>query len=131
MQSFRGSVYVAIFVDDCSRFKATKLLRKSDATQALKMFCTDFITPQGLRIGAFRTDNGRDFDGRFHRALDKLGITHERTPPTYLSTTAWRNGRWACCARTRSRYCTVLARKSHESSAPSICGPRRSASLPI
>ena len=42
MQSVEGSVYVVIFVDDFSRFKVTKFLRKkSDATDALKSFIAD------------------------------------------------------------------------------------------
>lgn len=82
LESLGGSKYVAIFVDDCTRFKVTKFIEeKSDAVDALKSFIADYITPQGLKIVSVRTDNGGEFEGDFQRHLDALGIRHECTPP--------------------------------------------------
>ena len=57
--SLGGNSYVVIFVDECTRFKVVKFVRKkSDTTAALLSLIADYITPQKLSIKCIRTDNG-------------------------------------------------------------------------
>ena len=80
--SLGGNSYVVIFVDDCTRFKVVKFVRKkSDTTAALLPLIEDYITPQKLSIKCIRTDNGGEFEGESQRELDQSSITHEHTPP--------------------------------------------------
>lgn len=80
--SLGGSNYVMIIVDDHTRLKVVKFLKKeSDATSALRSFIADYITPEKLTIRAIRTDNGGEFEGDIDQVLDELGITHKHTPP--------------------------------------------------
>ena len=80
--SLGGNSYVVIFVDDCTRFKAVKFVKKqSNTTAALLSLIADYITPQKLSIKCIRTDNGGEFEGEFQRELDRRSITHEHTPP--------------------------------------------------
>ena len=80
--SLGGNSYVVIFVDDCTRFKVVKFVKKkSDTTAALSSLVADYITPQKLSIKCVRTDNGDEFEGEFQRELDRRRITHKPTPP--------------------------------------------------
>ncbi|CAM9922437.1 unnamed protein product, partial [Ascophyllum nodosum] len=80
--SLGGNSYVVIFVDDCTRFKVVKFVKKkSNTTAALLSLIADYITPQKLSIKCVRTDNGGEFEGKFQRELDRRSITHEHTPP--------------------------------------------------
>ncbi|CAN0228401.1 unnamed protein product [Ascophyllum nodosum] len=80
--SLGGNNYVVIFVDDYTRFKVVKFVKKkSDTTAALLSMVADYITPQKLSIKCIRTDNGGEFEGEFRRELDRRSITHEHTPP--------------------------------------------------
>ncbi|CAM9877737.1 unnamed protein product, partial [Ascophyllum nodosum] len=80
--SLGGNSYVVIFVDDCTRFKVVKFVKKkSDTTATLLSLIADYITPQKLSIKCIRTDNGGEFEGEFQRELDRRSITHEHTPP--------------------------------------------------
>ena len=80
--SFGGNSYVVIFVDDCTRFKVVKFVKKkSDTTAALLSLIADYIAPQKLSIKYVRTNNGGEFEGEFQRELDRRSITHEHTPP--------------------------------------------------
>ncbi|CAM9397304.1 unnamed protein product, partial [Ascophyllum nodosum] len=80
--SLGGNSYVVIFVDDYTRFKVVKFVKKkSDTTAALLSMVADYITPQKLSIKCIRTDNGGEFEGEFRRELDRRSITHEHTPP--------------------------------------------------
>ncbi|CAM9650472.1 unnamed protein product, partial [Ascophyllum nodosum] len=80
--SLGGNNYVVIFVDDYTRFKVVKVVKKkSDTTAALLSMVADYITPQKLSIKCIRTDNGGEFEGEFRRELDRRSITHEHTPP--------------------------------------------------
>ena len=80
--SLGGNSYVAIFVDDCTRFKVVKFVKKkSGTTAALLSLIADYVTPQKLSIKCVRTDNGGEFEGEFQRELDRRSITHEHTPP--------------------------------------------------
>ena len=80
--SLGGNSYVVIFVDDCTRFKVVKYVRKkSHTTAALLSLIADYITPQKLSIKCVRTDIGGQFEGEFQRELDRRSITHEHTPP--------------------------------------------------
>ena len=80
--SLGGNNYVVIFVDDYTRFKVVKFVKKkSDTTAALLSMVADYITPQKLSIKCIRTDNGGEFEGEFWRELDRRSITHEHTPP--------------------------------------------------
>ena len=72
-----------ICVDDFSRFKIVRFLKKSDAAAALRNIIAEYITPPGLKLGAIRTDEGGEFEGEFQQVLDSLGITHKFTPPDY------------------------------------------------
>ena len=64
--SLGGNSYVVIFVDDCTRFKVVKFVkRKSNTTTALLSLIADYITPQKLPIKCVRTDNGGEFKGEF------------------------------------------------------------------
>ena len=57
--SLGGNSYVVIFVDECTRFKVVKFVKKkSDTTAALLSLIADYITPQKLSIKCIRTDNG-------------------------------------------------------------------------
>ena len=78
--SLGGNSYVVIFVDDCTRFKVVKIVKKkSNTTPALLSLIADCITPQELSIKCVRTDNGSEFEGEFQR--ERRSITHEHTPP--------------------------------------------------
>ncbi|CAN0139877.1 unnamed protein product, partial [Ascophyllum nodosum] len=80
--SLGGNNYVVIFVDDYTRFKVVKFVKKkSDTTAALLSMVADYITPQKLSIKRIRTENGGEFEGEFRRELDRRSITHEHTPP--------------------------------------------------
>ena len=80
--SLGGNSYVVIFVDDCTRFKVVKFVKKeSDTTAALLSLIADYITPQKLSIKCVRTDNRGEFEGELQRELDRRSITHEHTPP--------------------------------------------------
>ena len=69
-------------MDDCTRFKVVKFVKKkSDTTAALLSLVADYITPQKLSIKCVRTDNGGEFEGEFQRELGRRSITHEHTPP--------------------------------------------------
>ena len=77
-----GNSSAVIFVDDCTRFKVVKFVKKkSNTTAALLSVIADYITPQKLSIECVRTDNGDEFGGEFQRELDRRSITHEHTPP--------------------------------------------------
>ena len=78
--SLGGNSYVVIFVDDCTRFKVVKFVKKKSDTTAALLSLTDYNTPQELSIKCVRTDNG-EFEGKFQRELDRRSITHEHTPP--------------------------------------------------
>ena len=73
--------YVVIFVDDCTRSKVVKFVKKSDTTAALLSLIADHITPQKLSIKCVRTDNCGKFEGEIQREQDGRSITHEHTPP--------------------------------------------------
>ena len=80
--SLGGNSYVVIFVDDCTRFKVVKFVKKkSDTTAALLSLIADYIIPQKLSIKCVRTHNDGEFEGEFQRELDRRTITHEHTPP--------------------------------------------------
>ena len=80
--SLDGNSYVVIFVDDCTRFKAVKFVKKkSNTTAALLSLIADNITPQKLSIKCVRTDNGGELKGEFQRELDRRSITDEHTLP--------------------------------------------------
>ena len=80
--SLGGNSYVVIFVDDCTRFKVIKFVKKkSNTTAALLSLIADYITPQKLSIKCVRADNGGEFEGEFQHELDRCSITHEHTPP--------------------------------------------------
>ena len=63
--SLGGNSYVVIFVDNCTRLKVVKFVKKSNTTAALLSLTADYITPQELSIKCVRTDNGGEFEGEF------------------------------------------------------------------
>ena len=81
-----GNSYVVIFVDDRTRFKVVKFVKKeSDTTAALLSLIAEYIAPQKLSIKCIRTDNNGEFEGEFHCELDRRSITHEHTPPRHAA----------------------------------------------
>ena len=80
--SLGGSKYVMICVDDFSRMKIVRFLKKGDAAAALRNIIAEYTTRAGLKIGSMniRTDEGGEFEGEFQQVLDSHGITHEFTP---------------------------------------------------
>ena len=110
--SLGGNSYVVIFVDDCTRFKVVKFVKKkSNTTATLLSLTADYITPQKLSIKCVRTDNGGEFEEDFQRELDRRSITHEYTP-TYsaclprwctLIVCAWRFAPDRCVGGSLSR----------------------------
>ena len=80
--SLGGNCYVVIFVDDCTRFKVVKFVKKkSDTTAALLSLIADYITSQKPSFKCVRTDNGGEFEGEFQRELDRHSIMREHTTP--------------------------------------------------
>ena len=79
--SVGGSKYVMRCVDDFSRFKIVRFLKKSDTAAALTGIIAEYIPPAGYKIGSIRTDEGGESEGGFQQGLDSHGITHESTPP--------------------------------------------------
>ena len=80
--SLGGNSYVVIFVDDCTRFKGAKFVKKkSNTTAAFLSLIVDYITPQKLSIKCVRTDNDGEFDGEFQRELDRRSTMHEHISP--------------------------------------------------
>ena len=80
--SLGGNCSVVIFVDDCTRFKVVKFVKKkSDTTAALLSLIAGYITPQKLSVKCVRTGNGGEFEGEFQRELDRRSITYEHNPP--------------------------------------------------
>ena len=79
--SLGGNSYVVIFVDDCTRFKVAKFVKKkSNTTAAFLSLIVDYITPQKLSIKCVRTDTGGGFEGEFQRELER-SIMHEHISP--------------------------------------------------
>ena len=68
-------------MDDFSRFKIVRFLKKSDTAAALTGIIAEYIAPAGLMIGSIRTDEGGESEGGFQQGLDSHAITHESTPP--------------------------------------------------
>ena len=81
--SLGGNSYVVIFMDDCTRFKVVKFVKKSYTTAALLCLIAAYITPQKLSITCVRTDNGSDWTG----AASRTSIPRQ----TRRSTTGWPN----------------------------------------
>ena len=80
--SLGGNSYVVIFVDDCTRFKVVKFVKKkNDTTAALLSLIANYVTPQKLSIKCVRTDSGGKFEREFQCELDRRSVTHEHTPP--------------------------------------------------
>ena len=79
--SLGGNSYVVILVDDCTRFKVVKFVKKSDTTAALLSLIADYNIPQKLSTKCVRTDNGGKFEEKVQCELDRRSITHEHTPP--------------------------------------------------
>ena len=59
--SLGGNSYVVIFVDDCTRFKVVKFVKKKSNTTAALLSLIAGITLQKLPIKCVRTDNGGEF----------------------------------------------------------------------
>ena len=69
-------------MDDCTRFKVVKFVKKKgDTTATLLSLIADYITLQKLSIKCIRTGNGGEFEREFQGGLDRRSITHEHTPP--------------------------------------------------
>ena len=98
--SLGGNSYVVIFVDDCTRFKEVKFVKKkSDTTAALLSLIVDYVTPQELSMKCVRTDNGGEFEGE--SSVNWIGVASRTSIPrrTRRSTTGWPNVRLDCYER--------------------------------
>ena len=80
--SLGGKCYVISFVDDCTRLKVVKFVKKkSNTTAALLSLIAYYITPEKLSMKCVRPDNGGEFEEECQSELDRRSITHEHTPP--------------------------------------------------
>ena len=76
-----GNSYMVIFVDDCTRLKVVKIVKKkSDTTRLVLYLIPDYITREELSVKCIWTNNGGEFGGEFQRKLDCRSITHEHAP---------------------------------------------------
>ena len=101
--------YVVICVDDFSRFKIGRFLKKkSDAAATLRNIIAEYITPADVKIGSIRTDEGGEFESEFEQGLDSHGITPDFTPsdmPQYNKgwqsepSSYYEKGLLQCCRR--------------------------------
>ena len=89
--SLGDSKYAMICVDDFSRIKIFRFLKKGDASAALRNIIAEYTTPAGLKIGSIRTDEGGEFEGEFQQVFDSHGITHEFTPLIRHNTMGWQS----------------------------------------
>lgn len=91
---------VMIIVDYYSR---VKFMKKSDATAAFMRFIDKFITPEGIKVGTVRMDNGGEPGASFDPKLYELDITLGHTPsdtPQFHHVAA--TGSWVRSMRKRS-----------------------------
>ena len=80
--SFPGSIkrYQFTAVDDATRVRALKIYRRHTQANAIKF--VDYVRTQfPFRIRTIRTDNGHEFQARFHWHLKDLGIEHVYIKP--------------------------------------------------
>ena len=101
--SLGGKSYVVIFVDDCTRFKVVKLVKKkSNTTAALLSLIADYITPQNCRLGAYGrimvASSRENFSANWTDAASRTSIPRQ----TRRGTTGWPNVRLEFYEKIRS-----------------------------
>ena len=67
-------------IDDATRIRALKIYRKHTQQNAIK-FIDHVISKFPFRINTVRTDNGHEFQAKFHWHLADLGILHTYIKP--------------------------------------------------
>lgn len=67
-----GSQYVMIYMDDFTRFKIERLLKKSGAPTALRNTIAEYITPDSSKTGFIRTNEGGELGGEFQQLLHSM-----------------------------------------------------------
>lgn len=79
VESLGGAKYFVTFIDDCTRYTETTMLRnRSDALEAFKNYKQKAEKQTGQLIRKLRTDNGREYlSNAFKNFLKDEGITHE------------------------------------------------------
>ena len=84
-----GNSYAVIFVNDCTRLKVVKFVKKRNTTSTLLSLIADYITQQKLSIKCVRTDNGassrENFSTNWTGAASRMSIPRQ----THRSTTGW------------------------------------------
>uniref|UniRef100_A0A1X7UVK0 Integrase catalytic domain-containing protein n=1 Tax=Amphimedon queenslandica TaxID=400682 RepID=A0A1X7UVK0_AMPQE len=81
--SFSGKMYFVSFIDDFSHCCPVYFIRQnSEVFEKFKEFNVLTTNQTGLRIGIFRTDNGREYlSNEFEKYLKSKLIHHELTVP--------------------------------------------------
>ena len=87
MQSYKGDIYIMLFVDDYSRMMIVMFLKKkSDAFQMLKWYLARVEKEIGKSLKCLRSDRGGEFTSKeFETFFNDKGIKRQtpahRTPP--------------------------------------------------
>lgn len=79
VESLGGAKYFITFIDDCTRYTETTMLRnRSDALEAFKNYKQKAEKQTGQLIRKLRTDNGKEYlSNAFKNFLKDEGITHQ------------------------------------------------------
>jgi len=79
----RKRLYQFTAIDDCTRIRVLKIYDACNQTTAIR-FADDVVRRLPFRIHVIQTDNGAEFQSKFHWHLQELGIRHvyirPRTP---------------------------------------------------
>ena len=98
--SLGGNNFVVIFVDDCTRFKVVKFVKKkSNTTAALLSLIADCITPRSSAYGRITMASSRkNFSAKLISAASRTSIPRQ----TRHSETGWPNVRLDSYEKRRS-----------------------------
>jgi transposase InsO family protein len=79
----RKRLYQFTAIDDCTRIRILKIYDACNQTTAIR-FADDVVRRLPFRVHVIQTDNGAEFQSKFHWHLQELGIRHvyirPRTP---------------------------------------------------
>ena len=82
VQSIGGAQYLALFIDDCSRYAwGFPIRNKDDTAQHLSHLIALIERETGHKVKILRSDGGGEFFGKLDLNLKKLGIRHHSTAP--------------------------------------------------
>ena len=76
--SINDEVYAFVTRDDATGYPATRALKTKQAEETAKAFDDMY---GNAKLESVRTDNGGEFDGKFHEQLMQKGVHHERSLP--------------------------------------------------